>query len=303
MKITEAFSKGIIPKSYEGVFPLRCTCQEELEVNESLTKVWCPNPNCGCKHSARLTKMLTNFGVKGVGPAYCEKLWEAMERHGYGNSHVNVFHFPLSLYPMSSVVTDTTTLKSFQAIQKVLAQNLLGAGDTFSSIVSKLALPNFNINAKNLFDGCNSLEEFDERAYKEYPASDNPRLSLIQSCFGSGVQSEIIYSTLTTYEEDIRIAEDTFNIRPEASEKMYICITGKVSKAGKFTRDQFVAYCNNLPNTKYEVVNVDAGPRVACVVADEPSSSRKYSYGKANDILITSDVLVSYLRNEVNIVE
>ena len=54
LKVSEAFNNGVIPIKYKNVVPNSCKCGAELEVNDSLTKLWCPSDKCTHNKATRI---------------------------------------------------------------------------------------------------------------------------------------------------------------------------------------------------------------------------------------------------------
>lgn len=296
MKIQKAFDSGLIPASYVGVIPLKCHCGEELEVNDTLTKMWCPSERCDWKQVARMNKMLTAFGVKDIGESYCVELWREMKNVGLDDSHVNVFRLTYPDYP--DRFSDEVTLKKFNNIQKVITDSLFDTGYTFGELVSKLSLPNFDINARNLLIGFNCLEDMILYVKSMYPG-EYSLYTFVRERFGYGVQSRKIYNTLYTFQKDIKIAEEIFGLRLSVRKQIRVAITGRIECAGRFTRKEFVKHCNDMCSGYAEIVDSSASSSVQWVIADESSDSSKYNYGVRNGILINSSEFENWLKEEV----
>lgn len=295
MKVSEALDKGIIPIQYLGVFPTTCKCGAEIEISDSLTKMWCPSEKCEWKQIARMNKMLTAFGVKNVGEAYCRMLWNVMKECGMSNSHVEVFNLPFTSYPDYN--SNSVTLEIYRRIQKVVLDSHLGSGYSLGDLVSKLCLPGLDINARKLFFGFNNVKEmqvYSRMKYGQYGLGD-----FVKSRFGYGIMSRKVIHTLAEFGEDIELAESIFKVKKAVSNEIRVAITGRVSVAGSFTRKKFLDYCNELCDGCAEVLNVNPSSSIQFVIADDESDSSTYYYGEEHGILIDSGSFVDWLKSEV----
>lgn len=294
MKVSEAFDVGIIPASYKSIVPLKCKCGSDLEVSNTLTRMWCPSSKCDWKQIARMNKMLTSFGVKDIGESYCANLWVEMQYFGIADSHVNVFNLPFSRYPATYSVD--VSYKKFNNIQSVVRLNNFGSGMYLGTLVSKLALPDLDINARKLFNGFNSISEFNSKTKEKYGSIYN----YVKYVFGTGIMSKKIYNVIRDFYRDIQIAERIFKTKSAVEREIRVSITGRVKRAGRFTRSQYLSYCNDICDGFAEIVDVNPGPSILCVIADEPSQNSTYNYGANNNMIITSDNFVNWLKEQVS---
>lgn len=295
MKISEAFECGLIPKEYDDVFPIYCKCGSEIEVSDNLTRMWCPNEKCDSKQIARMSKMLTKFEVKDIGDSYCADLWEEMKRFGLAQSHMNVFLLPFSEYPQTYTID--VTLKKFKSIQAVVKDSIFNGGYTLSHIVSNMALPGLDINARKLFAGFRSVKEM--QVYCRNTYGSDGLLKFVQSKFGSGVACVNVLHTLAKFGSDIEIAERIFNIKKSTGRTIKVAVTGRISDAGSYTRKEYIKYCNDLCNGDVEIIDTAASSSVMFVIADDYIDSDKYRYGEENNILISSLGFINWLNSEV----
>ena len=297
MKVTEAFESGLIPMSYKDIIPTTCKCGAELEVSDTLTKLWCPSDKCINKQIARMCNMLSNFGVKNVGLTYCKYLWREMERCGLEDSYMNVFKLPFYEYP--DINTPNVTLKKFNEIQNVIRDSLYSGGYTLGDLVSKMALPGLNMNARKLFYGFNSVEELQLYARLRYKNDEYPLLRLIQDRFGSGISCVKVIHTLAQFGNDISIAQELFGMRKAAKREIKVSITGRISIYGKYTRKEFLREINKMCDGLVEVLDVNPSSDIEFVIADDVVDSSTYEYGEDYGLLINSRDFVDWLREEV----
>lgn len=297
MNVSEAFDKGIIPMKYIDIVPKRCKCGCELEVSESLTKLWCPSDKCTNKQIARMNEMLNNFGVKSIGLSYCKRLWYEMERCGLDYSHMNVFLLPHYDYPEGN--SAEVTLKRFNDIQNVVKDSIYNGGYTLGELVSKMALPGFDLNARKLFNGFNSVKELQLYARSRYSKSSTPIYSLIQDRFGYGVTSRRVLHLLSQFGEDITIAQNIFGIRKCSSREIKVSITGRISSYGVFSRKEFLREVNKICDGVAEIIDVNPSSDIEFVIADDVVNSSTYDYGEEYGLLINSRDFVKWIKEEV----
>ena len=297
MKVSEAFEKGIIPMKYDGIVPTKCKCGADIEVSDSLTKMWCPSDKCTSKQIARLNDMLTNFGVKNIGLAYCAQLWHELERCGLGDSHMNIFLLPYYEYPNCN--SSDVTLKKFNAIQDVVKDSLYNGGYTLSELVSKMALPGLDLNARKLFAGFNSVREMQVYSRMRYKNDDYPLLRLIQARFGTGTMCVKMAHTLAQFGEDIVIAQKIFGMRKSVSKEIKVSITGRVTAYGSYSRKDFLREINKICDGYAEIIDVNPSSEIEFVIADDYVNSSTYDYGEEYGLLINSRDFVDWLKKEV----
>lgn len=297
VNVSEAFDKGIIPMKYIDIVPKHCKCGAELEISESLTKLWCPSDKCTHKQIARMNEMLTNFGAKSIGLSYCSKLWEEMKRCGLDDSHMNVFLLPYYDYPEGN--SSEVTLKRFNEIQNIVKDSIYNGGYTLGELVSKMSLPGLDLNARKLFNGFNSLRELQIYARRRYTNTNSPILSLIQDRFGYGVMCRKVLHTLSQFVDDIEIAQNIFGIRKCASREIKVSITGRISSYGAFSRKEFLREINKLCDGFAEVIDVNPSSDIEFVIADDIVNSSTYDYGEEYGLLINSRDFVKWIKEEV----
>ena len=295
MKVSEAFDSGLIPESYVGIIPLKCKCGADIEVNESLTQMWCPSDKCTYKQIARMNNMLTNFDVKDIGESYCGALWNEMCRYGLGESHMNVFLLPYNEYP--EVYGPEITLKKFNNIQAAVKDSLFNGGYSLGELVSKMSLPYLDINARKLFYGFNTIQDMQRYASRRY--SDHCIYRFLKDRFGGDVSVRKILHTLSEFYDDIIIAQKIFGTKKAVFRQIKVSITGRITNYGSYTRKEFVRVCNKLCDGVAEIVDVSPSSEIVWVIADNESDSSKYLYGEDNNILISSTGFVRWLQEEV----
>lgn len=311
MKISEAIERNIIPKEYEGILPSVCpTCDEELEVTNTLTRIWCSNPFCGRKNDMRLATLLANFGVKGIGESTSEDLMRCIERF-HDNVHssehyekhdivgslppdiyspLEIFCLPLHYYPYRN--SSEVNKKRYDDIQAILKKKY-----NFADVISKLGLPYFNKIAFKLFAGFSSYKEFVERT------NDGASMdSLIRYRLGYGETGRNAINVMSYYIFDFVLVDKLFTYLPKVKRNINIVITGEITKAGRFTRNKFIDYLNEEFAGVFHITNGKALTTCDYIVADAPSSSTSYTAGLSRqsktdkEILINSKRLVEILK-------
>lgn len=295
MKVLEAFEKGLIPEDYRGIVPFKCKCGCELEVNETLAKLYCPSDKCIGKQIARMNDMLTNFGVKNIGISYCADLWHEMVRCGLGDSHMNIFLLPFDEYPRT--YNTEVTLKKFNEIQRVVKESIFNHGYSLGELAANMALPGLDLNARKLFAGFNSIQEMQSYAHKKY--GKYGLLDIITDRFGSGVNRVKMAHIFSTFGRDIAIAQNIFGMRKAVSREIRVAITGRISAYGSYTRKAFLAECNRICDGIAEILDVNPSSSIEFVIADDYIDSSTYAYGEEYGIIVSSTEFVNWLKDEV----
>lgn len=295
MKIIEAFEKGLIPADYKDIVPTKCeVCGEDLDVSENLKTMCCPNPYCLNKMSNRLEEMLKNFGIVGNGSSYCELLADALMEQGI-ESHLGIFTLELKHYPnyYGSVVTREKYLTIQGALKKF---NETGNLLTYGQLVKNLALPGLNTYAEKIFSGINSYNDFvnatEGRGIDTY--------QFVGSKIGYGLRASELKDTIEYFRDELEALDKLFKCRVSSGKTMFVAITGRVTKYGRYTREEFVKVVNDLGKGKLQIQDSEALESVKAVVADSVSSSRTYKAGVRRGVLMNSNEFIEFFKKEVS---
>lgn len=294
MKILEAFEKGLIPADYKDLIPIKCEyCNSELEVTENLKTLCCPNTNCFNKMSSRLEEMLKNFGIVGNGSSYCELLVDALLSNGI-QSHLGIFTLPLRCYPdyYGIVVTRAKYLAIQHTLEKYNNDETLV---TYSQLVKNLALPGLNTYADKIFSGVNSYADF-----KDLTVSRGKSVyKFVSEIVGYGVRAVEITNTLNYFKGELEALDTLFKCSKSSGKIINVAITGRITKCGRYSRNEFVNYVNKLGKGLLCIQDSEALESVNAVVADSFSGSRTYNAGVRRGVLMDSNEFIAYFLKEV----
>lgn len=298
--VQEAKEFGLIPRIYyedcgddAGTFPNHCICGSENILTRDLQQPQCCNPRCHVKMGYGLSELFTRFSIKGIGNALCLRMVNGCYSKLQYKSYIELISMSQSDYPYSiqgTVAADNFYLACYKIRQETL---------TFPAMIAKLGLPELNTSSIILFDRIN--------CFKDLLAEINRLGGVKQFCNNRGVYDMSKIYWLHNSLIDIALAEIVFcrTLRRAGLHRIDICITGRVLIDGvHYTKDEFVKYCNSLGKLEdgtqlFELRQTTALETVNYIVADTPSTSRKYMAGKRRGVLITSKDLINKLK-EVN---
>lgn len=218
LTILEAKEKGLIPKYLWDEIIENCDvnnggCGGPIYTTSNLKKQWCDNPRCRLKLAAMAVKSFNNFGELGVGPEFFKSFFQVNSKF---KSHLAIF-----------VATEEELLRTGERARALrfikCRERILNERYTFSTVVSKLSLPNLGSTALTIFDLFENYKIF----LKYLEVKELSITEYISGFRGLGVVSgENINETLVEFEEDLKIINQIFKIKPYAKTKFTVAITG-----------------------------------------------------------------------------
>ena len=170
-------------------------------------------------------------------------------------------------------------------------------------MVEAVNIPGFGSLCQDYFRGIENCTQLQDEI---------KRVGVVKFMLDRGVEDLKKDLNLVLFLSDVYVLERTF--RGEKISKILkdvkICITGPVSPEGVYMkRDDFIRYVNKLSKVgDIQVFNIsESGPATSSyVIADSPSSNRKYlkakereAYNPSQRVLYTSTEFVNLIRNEV----
>lgn len=279
ISVSEAKSKGIIPKAYHSLVQDTCACGAEIITNINLTKQKCANPRCPLKLSGRAIKLLNNFGIKGVAKSYCDKFFS---QNNY-TSHLAILCAPKEDYYKTGRIADTEHL--LESLKQAKREFY-----TFNDLVSRLALPNLNIRAMDIFEGYNSYQMFLETlkynnlTIREY---------LLMNSGISDILADSIERTCSVFADELSCLPQIFKIRNNGILKLSICMTGDMQYK-MFTKKKFLSYVNLIGNGYVEVLSTEAKKSADYIVS---ALANQYELDENDEVCVDEDdepIIVSY---------
>lgn len=299
--IKEAKATGLIPAEYVdpenpegGIFPNYCLCGSENAISRNLKHARCCDPRCKIKVGLQLSKIFTDFGIKGVGDSICTtmvfRMWDDMKY----KSPIEIIAMPFEKYPV-----DIQCSVAGQTFRNACVE-IKDTEMTFAEMVTHLSIEGIGSVSKKLFVGINSIEDLISAVEKQG--------SLKDFCTIRGVYDRNVITNLYMSLQDILLAQQYFGLtlRNTGKVSIEIAITGRVYIKGcHLTKSDFVRLCNRVAVLEdgtqlFEVTQKSSATQsVSFVIADTPSNSAKYRIGKSRGILKTGQEFLDYLQEEV----
>lgn len=290
--VKDAKASGLIPEAYHSIFKDTCKCGSDFIIKDNLSTVQCCNPRCYIKLGYMLAETLARFGCKGIGEATCIDLVVAKYDKLKYKSHVE-----LLVLKEDELPDWMNNMRGFNYLQAI--NSIKSANYTVNDICSNLAIPAFNSTIKKLLDPYNSVDEF----LADIKKSGGIAVYLLEQ--GINDRQKAFY--LREFLPDLMLAQLYFskNIRLKGLKVVDICITGFLSPEGRVVKQkEFIEILNEAGKTVnglqlMEFNETDAISSVPYIVADSPSTSRKYRKGVERGVLITSSELLNEVRKVV----
>lgn len=299
--VQEAKESGLIPAAYVdpekpegGIFPNYCLCGSENAISRNLKHGRCCDPRCKIKVGLQLSKIFTDFGIKGVGDSICTlivyRMWDRMKY----KSPMEIIALPWEDYPLD--IQCSVAGQNFRQGCEDIKQTEM----TFAEMVSHLGIEGIGSISKKLFSGINSIEDLISEIERQGGVKD--------FCTLRGVFDKNVITNLYMSLQDILLAQDFFGLtlRKTGHVEIEIAITGRVYINGThLTKDNFVKLCNRVSTLNdgtqlFEIIQKSSAVQsISYVIADTPSNSAKYRAGQSRGILKTGQEFLNYLQEEV----
>ena len=288
MKIQEAYNAGLLDFELYKIIPQTCAyCGYDIEINESLTFMWCSNSFCPEHLAARIELMLKELGIEGFGRKLCRDL--VIENNLAFPGQV----FDLDVEDMPSHYTYEMQEKLYNEIHSKRTQPLW-------KIIKSLQYDGFSDRAKKVFGGYGDIGQFytDLSEQGEELIADLLNMNLTPT-------TARIEQLLWDNFDEITKTTSLFNIPKVASTMLKVSITGGVSSVtmddgSKYpNRDLFIDDMIAKYGDKVNIIKL-ARPTSDCdyFISDKKSSSSKYRQAEENNIpIVTAAEFVEILEN------
>ena len=221
-----------LPKEFFDVLPTHCSgdedlghkgCGTELQITESLSEIWCPNPKCLEKAVNRLRNMLNLLGVKNMGESRCRKY---LEYWGTTNPYT-IFVYEPKDGPLFEGASDNFSLELYKAISNKRTMSL-------SEYVSIGGLRGITSSANLLFAKYHCLDSF-------YADLESQGTELILELLGiekSGSRLSVralnVYESLIYFKDELYSAINYVEIKGKSNKPtLRISITGSLASGTK----------------------------------------------------------------------
>lgn len=325
MLIRDAKKSGLIPEEWHNVFRDNCDCGSPLFITDNRKTFGCTNPRCVYKMQAASAVMLQNFDVKGIGSEFCLQLLRrinVLKDRQMSEFKSDVTNYLINtsddldsivkrvsdklnnVYPIKDsmiiplicnvddymYVRDGSSTVEYYNVQDILTRKM-----TVADAIGKLSLPSIGKEtASKLFRKYTSYSEMEHDIVES--GSVYNWIYKLNGCTGSTEVSNYV-STFNEFNPEIKWVIEHFNIIKGSEECLKICITGEVMVDGAYVnRKKFLDILKDASSGVMAIEESQAFNSLSYVVADYPSSSRKYREGVARGIIITAQTLLDSLR-------
>lgn len=199
-----------IPYETTVLIPTKCaSCGVELDLNDSLTVLSCPNPFCIEKLIQRAISMCDILDIKDFGESFFRAFFEGTDEQFISNlmlldddrclEYVDSYSgwaYDLDGKPRMSVDSFETNLNKLKSAMQLAVSTL-----TMPKYLQALSLPNIKSRADVMLKGYQSFKEY-------YDALTTPApMSTISKLLGVTENSEqlviLLATSLATYKEDV----------------------------------------------------------------------------------------------------
>lgn len=283
--VAEAKEEGVIPASFAQYIDDYCECGSENIIKGSRTQLLCCDPFCSVKQGYKLAAMFSRFGIDGVGPETCKKVYKDL--HACNESTKDVggtpflrtkYHLEILLVPWERYPSSLRTVAGsnfYRGCQKIMHTTV-----TFPKLMGMLGLKGLGGNTEKLFGGLNSYAEFREEIDK--------RGSLEAFCAARGFYSSQMLFDIRTACFDMQIADRLFarSMRSVGMQELNLCITGNIKlKGNSIKKSDFIDLLNKMCTLEngaqiFEVKMTAAIEHNPFVLYSTPSNSAKFVKGQ-----------------------
>lgn len=292
VSVKQAKEEDIIPEDYHEVFKDTCDCGSDMIISKNRKCIKCCDPRCYIKTGKMLSQLFANFGAKFISDGTTIPLVQEIRRVKQESTHLAALQLNASWVPI-------TLLGAKEDLYWDALDTVFGEKRSFADIVSKLAIPGLDTTARKIFEVYPTVSDLEASAEGDF-------LKALDCC---GIYDPKVAYYLETYLDDIKLAEKIFksNILINLGEVIDIVITGSVAPDGiAMSRNEFISYLNDLTTLRdgYQLIefrNCSALQTCNYVIADAPSSSRKYKAGQERGVLITSTEFVNSIKEYMKI--
>lgn len=245
MKVRELMSDGLafpdgdvceLPQAFLDVLPTNCVCGSELEINETLTQLYCPNPRCITKVTQRMVDMLAYIGVLGMGESKCRKFLECVR-----------YPSPYAMFAWNMGDYDKYFKNDFgrDFMQNLYDQLSTHRTYTLAEFIKVGFFPKIQDSSFKLFKGYSTATDF-------YADLDSRGMVLVAELLGLTEAHQTVvttYDTLLTYRQDILQGEKFVHIR-QSVKTLNVCISKAVGPPYK-SKSDFVQQINEKYATTF----------------------------------------------------
>lgn len=272
LSMKEAKAIGLVPIAYHTYIRDVCECGSEIATNTALTKQFCVDLNCPLKRAGRAVKTLANFGIKGIGRAYCEAYFRNNVQF---KSHLTILYGKRTNYYNTNRIADSDKLMEN-------LYNIRTKGFTFGNLVSRLALPDLGSRANLIFKQFNNFTEFEKHL-------QDKNITLYKYLINlegiDAVMARKLEKNINFFSEDLRSITNYFKMKPSAQLHYELCLTGDLDYKG-MTKKEFIIYMNMIGEGFIEFTQSEAKMRSDFIIS---KNANKYIVNENNEVILGSD--------------
>jgi hypothetical protein len=253
VSIAEAKESGLIPDSYHSYLKNTCECGSDIVTTKNLTKQFCVDPNCTLKIVGRAMKTLSNFGIKGIGRAYCT---EYFKQNPEFKSHLAILYGKRDNYYRTGRIADSDKL--MENLYQIRTK-----GFTYSNLVSRMAIPDLCSRANLIFKKFNSYADFENFLLTNNLTVRDFLLSFegIDNILASKLERNI-----NLFKDDLIDIINYFKMKPSAQLHYELCLTGDMNFKS-MTKKEYIMYLNMVGEGYVEFVQTEAKMRADYIVS------------------------------------
>lgn len=282
----EVYSNGWISSKTMDCIPRTCDiCGAPIHFTDTLTQVYCSNPQCSYKVANRLENMAKAMQVDGWGESTCISL-------------VSQFHMvaPFQALLANRLVASgvDTGIANFPVKVRDLVSKAQEPIELWQ-MVQYASLPGVDSLAYKLFKDYIDVNDF----YSDLENSKDG-IAFIANKLGLksiGTQAEQIYETLSEAKEELQLGMKVFNIKKAEGVEVKVAITGAVN--GFKSKADYIKYLNSLFEGRANIVWAKSvSSSVDILVCDGDYASNKFR----NASRINADFIESLNEDERELV-
>jgi NAD-dependent DNA ligase len=300
---TSELKESTLPQEFLDLLPEFCEsiddtdetlhCGGELEITETLTKLYCPNPFCPEKGVQRAQAMLKDLGVLNLGVA---KIRRIMENFDIYNPYFLFAYEPEEDGTLFDGCSMEFSYKIFEQLERVRTMHLW-------EYVKYGNFPGIRDGARKMLEGYSSLEEFYDDledggiAFVQDKLGIKKGSKVSDTLFGSAYEdleldlldgsaitiSDVdntvsilciqVYQTLMVFKEQLFEFIESVDIRSASMRSMNICISTSVGAPYK-SKKEFVDTMNEKYGSQIYINKLDSLTKdCECLVCSTPNAT------------------------------
>lgn len=263
--VEEAEKSKQIPSSFHGVFPKKCSCGSDMIISSNNKTLMCCNPRCKIKIAEMLAETFTRYECKFIKSNTCLSIMTEAWNNLKFKSHIEILKEGTEMY--------IPTLFGNKGVDfKVAINKIKNSKNTLGTTVSRLGFPALNEISTKIFDGYNTLDEF------EKDLNEQGIYAFLES---RNIYDKQVYFYLDYFMEDIRLAVSWLgtSVSHNAIKTQQICLSGSLVVNGEVLhKKQYLDLLNQVGTTSdgiwvFEFKDSKARMSVPFIIAEKGQNS------------------------------